>query len=58
MRQSDLLHAVWGPQFDRQSNYLRVHMAGIRRKLERIPSQPVLFVAEPGMGYRFAPLSE
>lgn len=33
-------------------------MAGIRRKLERIPPQPVLFVTEPGMGYRFAPLSE
>lgn len=55
VRQAELLTAVWGPAYDTQTNYLRVHMASIRRKLEADPSHPVLFVTEPGMGYRFAP---
>lgn len=53
VRQADLLHAVWGPGHDRQSNYLRVHLASIRRKLEADPSRPRLFITEPGIGYRF-----
>jgi two-component system KDP operon response regulator KdpE len=55
VRQGELLHAVWGPGFDRQTNYLRVHLASIRRKLEPDPATPSLFVTEPGIGYRFAP---
>ena len=55
VRQTELLQSVWGPSYERQTNYLRVHMASIRRKLEADPSRPVLFVTEPGMGYRFAP---
>jgi two-component system KDP operon response regulator KdpE len=55
VRQRELLHSVWGPDYDKQTNYLRVHMASIRRKLELDPSRPVLFVTEPGTGYRFAP---
>ncbi|WP_426242065.1 response regulator [Nocardioides sp. LHG3406-4] len=55
VRQTELLHAVWGPTYGRQTNYLRVHMASIRRKLEREPANPTLFITEPGMGYRFAP---
>ncbi len=54
VRQAELLTAVWGPAYDTQTNYLRVHMAGIRRKLEADPGRPVLFLTEPGMGYRFA----
>ncbi|GAA1910957.1 response regulator [Nocardioides hwasunensis] len=54
VRQAELLREVWGPAYDTQTNYLRVHMAGIRRKLERDPGRPVLFLTEPGMGYRFA----
>ena len=53
VRQAELLTAVWGPAYDTQTNYLRVHLASIRRKLEADPSRPVLFVTEPGMGYRF-----
>ena len=53
VRQAELLTAVWGPAYDSQTNYLRVHMASIRRKLEADPANPVLFVTEPGMGYRF-----
>ncbi|CAM3748953.1 response regulator [Nocardioides zeicaulis] len=55
VRQGELLTAVWGPQYERQTNYLRVHLASIRRKLEADPAHPVLFVTEPGIGYRFAP---
>jgi len=51
--QRQLLQEVWGPQYEEETNYLRVHMAHIRRKLEPTPSQPLYFVTEPGMGYRF-----
>jgi two-component system KDP operon response regulator KdpE len=44
---------VWGPQYGDETNYLRVHMAHIRRKLEPDPARPRYFVTEPGMGYRF-----
>jgi two-component system KDP operon response regulator KdpE len=48
-----LLREVWGPAYEKETNYLRVHFANIRRKLEPEPSQPRYFVTEPGMGYRF-----
>jgi two-component system KDP operon response regulator KdpE len=48
-----LLQEVWGPQYGEETNYLRVHMAHIRRKLEPQPSTPRYFITEPGMGYRF-----
>ena len=51
--QRQLLQEVWGPQYERETNYLRVFMAQIRRKLEPDPSRPRYFVTEPGMGYRF-----
>ncbi|MEO9223815.1 MAG: response regulator [Acidimicrobiales bacterium] len=50
-----LLQEVWGPQYGSETNYLRVHFAHIRRKLEPNPSQPRYFITEPGMGYRFEP---
>ena len=55
VRQSELLRAVWGPGYEGQSNYLRVHLAAIRRKLEPEPSRPTIFVTEPGIGHRFNP---
>ncbi len=55
VRQVDLLQSVWGPGYERQTNYLRVHVASIRRKVETNPAEPVLFLTEPGMGYRFEP---
>jgi len=56
--QRQLLHEVWGPQYDQETNYLRVHLANLRRKLEPEPSTPRYFVTEPGMGYRFEPSAE
>ncbi|MFG2298103.1 response regulator [Streptomyces sp. NPDC048603] len=51
--QKQLLQEVWGPSYGTESNYLRVYMAQLRRKLEADPSHPVHFITEPGMGYRF-----
>ena len=51
--QRQLLHEVWGPQYDRETNYLRVYLAQIRRKLEPDPARPRYFLTEPRMGYRF-----
>jgi two-component system KDP operon response regulator KdpE len=48
-----LLQEVWGPGYAEETNYLRVHLAHVRRKLEPVPSQPRHFRTEPGMGYRF-----
>ncbi len=51
--QRQLLQGVWGAQYEKETNYLRVYLAQIRRKLEPDPSRPVYFKTEPGMGYRF-----
>ena len=51
--QRQLLHDVWGPQYQSEGNYLRVYMAQLRRKLEPDPSRPRYLLTEPGMGYRF-----
>jgi two-component system KDP operon response regulator KdpE len=53
--QGALLREVWGPEYGTETNYLRVYMAHIRRKLEPDPSEPRYFITEPGMGYRFEP---
>ena len=53
--QRQLLQEVWGPQYQDETNYLRVYMAQIRRKLEPDPARPRYFITEPGMGYRFEP---
>lgn len=55
VRQADLLHEVWGPGYEQETNYLRVHLASIRRKLEPQVGSPSLFVTEAGLGYRFNP---
>jgi two-component system, OmpR family, KDP operon response regulator KdpE len=51
--QTQLLQEVWGPQYHDETNYLRVFMAQLRRKLEPEPAQPRYFITEAGMGYRF-----
>ena len=47
-----LLERVWGPGYEQESQYLRVYMASLRKKLDD-PSAPSIIVTEPGMGYRF-----
>ncbi len=51
--QKHLLKEVWGVSQSSKTNYLRVYMAQLRRKLERDPSHPRYLITEPGMGYRF-----
>ncbi|KPI11590.1 two component transcriptional regulator, winged helix family [Actinobacteria bacterium OK074] len=53
--QTRLLEEVWGVSNSNKTNYLRVYMAQLRRKLERDPSHPRHLITEPGMGYRFEP---
>ncbi|MEU2350252.1 response regulator transcription factor [Modestobacter sp. NPDC049651] len=53
--QRELLQAVWGPAYERETNYLRVYLAQLRRKLEPNPAHPRYLHTEPGMGYRFTP---
>jgi two-component system, OmpR family, KDP operon response regulator KdpE len=50
-----LLTEIWGPGYERHTNYLRVHMAELRHKLEADPSRPRHLLTEPGMGYRYQP---
>lgn len=48
-----LLGEVWGPEYVKETEYLRVLLARVRRKLERDPSHPTHFITESGVGYRF-----
>jgi two-component system KDP operon response regulator KdpE len=50
-----LLQEVWGPDFENNTNYLRYHMARLRRKLEEDPARPRHLLTEPAMGYRYQP---
>jgi two-component system KDP operon response regulator KdpE len=47
-----LLSDVWGAEHADRVEYLRVHMAALRRKLEPQPARPKYLLAEPGVGYR------
>lgn len=50
--QRQLLQAVWGPGYDLETHYLRVHVAHIRAKIEPDASHPSYLITEPGVGYR------
>jgi len=50
-----LLREVWGPGYGEETHYLRVHVAHIRRKLERDPARPEILLTDAGVGYRLAP---
>lgn len=53
VRKADLLKAVWGENYGKETNYLRVYLSQVRQKLEVDPAHPRYFLTEPGMGYRF-----
>jgi two-component system KDP operon response regulator KdpE len=50
-----MLTEIWGPGYEPRTNYLRFHMARLRRKLEDDPARPRHLLTEPGMGYRYQP---
>jgi len=49
----ELLQAVWGPDYGDQTDYLRVFVTHLRKKLEPNPAQPQYILTEPWVGYRF-----
>jgi len=48
-----ILKEVWGYGYQEQTQYLRVFVAQLRKKIENNPSNPVLLITESGIGYRF-----
>jgi two-component system KDP operon response regulator KdpE len=50
--QRQLLRDVWGPAYETETHYLRVHVAHIRAKIEPDPARPRYLVTDPGVGYR------
>jgi two-component system, OmpR family, KDP operon response regulator KdpE len=52
---AQLMTGVWGPGYERRTNYLRFHMARLRGKLEDDPAHPRHLLTEYGMGYRYQP---
>lgn len=50
---SFILNQVWGPAYQKESNYLRVFFAQLRKKIEDDPTQPVHIITEARIGYRF-----
>ncbi len=54
----ELLQAVWGPDYGDETNYLRVFITNLRKKIEPVPARPRYILTEPWVGYRFAGLSD
>ena len=52
-----ILSAVWGENNAEQSEYLRVFIAQLRKKIEKDSRSPRYIVTEPWVGYRFNPVS-
>ncbi len=50
-----ILAAVWGGDYTEQTEYLRVFIGQLRKKVEAVPSQPRYILTEPWIGYRFSP---
>ena len=53
--QQQMLKKIWGPAYGSETQYLRVYMGQLRRKLEADPARPAHLLTEAGMGYRFEP---
>jgi two-component system, OmpR family, KDP operon response regulator KdpE len=49
-----ILHEIWGPGYMSESQYLRVFIAQLRKKIEKDPNRPEMIQTESGVGYRFA----
>lgn len=50
--QRQLLKEIWGPNYEKETHYLRIYMGQLRHKLEADPAQPRFLITEPGVGYR------
>ncbi len=49
-----ILEQVWGPSYVDETQYTRVHVGQLRKKIEDDPAHPVFIVTESGIGYRFS----
>ncbi|MGE5372219.1 MAG: response regulator [Solirubrobacterales bacterium] len=47
-----LMNAVWGKGFEKETHYLRIYVGQLRKKIEPNPNQPIYIITEPGVGYR------
>jgi two-component system KDP operon response regulator KdpE len=54
----ELLQAIWGPDYGDQTDYLRVFITHLRKKIERNPAKPQFILTDPWIGYRFNPTPE
>ncbi|HQO03856.1 MAG TPA: response regulator [Spirochaetota bacterium] len=52
LTQNYILRELWGPYFQEESQYLRIYIMQIRRKIEEEPGNPKIIITEPGVGYR------
>ena len=50
--QGEVLKQVWGAKYSSETNYLRLYLSQLRKKLEDSPKRPVLLLTEAGSGYR------
>ncbi|MBZ5675350.1 MAG: response regulator transcription factor [Acidobacteriia bacterium] len=48
-----LLHAIWGPEYGSELEYLRTYVRMLRKKIEKDPARPEYILTEPWVGYRF-----
>jgi two-component system KDP operon response regulator KdpE len=55
LTQRQIMKEIWGPGMETETNYLRVYVATIRKKIEEDPARPKILVTEPAVGYRFIP---
>lgn len=53
LTQQYILKQIWGPTYTEQSQYLRVYVAQLRKKIEADPNHPLHLITETGVGYRF-----
>ena len=53
-----LLQAVWGPDYGNETEYLRVFINQLRKKIEPDPAHPKYIHTDPWVGYRFEPVPE
>lgn len=55
---AQILREIWGPAHIHETQYLRVHIGHLRKKLEEEPTRPRFIITEPAVGYRFQPADE
>jgi two-component system, OmpR family, KDP operon response regulator KdpE len=50
--QTQIMREIWNPELEEETQYLRIYVLHLRRKIEKDPSNPKLIITEPGVGFR------